>query len=70
MVTDFRTTRAARRLTVMAQLTLELETVQLALPAITKPVDAVVLFADRSTALASSSERVPTVERSGPFTTA
>ena len=54
----------------MAQLTLELETVQLALPAITKPVDAVVLFADRSTALASSSERVPTVERSGPLTTA
>ena len=33
-------------------------------------MDAVTLFAERSTALDSSSDRLPMAERSGPFTTA
>ena len=69
-MTDFSTTLAARRLTATEQLTVPVDTVHDDLPAIRNPLDAVTLFAERSTALASSSESVPTEERSGPFTTA
>ena len=58
------------RLTATEQLTVPVDTVHDDLPAIRNPLDAVTLFAERSTALASSSESVPTEERSGPFTTA
>ena len=70
MVTDFSTTLAARRLTATEQLTVPEDTVHDALPTIRNPLDAVTLLAERSTAFDSSSVRLPTEERSGPFTTA
>ena len=66
-----RATRLTSLETVMAQLAVPpLVTDTIELPAITNPVEAVVLFAERSTAVAWRAERVPMVERSGPFTTA
>ena len=66
-----RATRDARRLTWNEQSTLPVpDTVQEPLPAITKPVVAVVLFAERSTAVSWSAERVLTEEREGPLITA
>src|SRR5574344_491872 len=66
-----RATRLTSLDTVMAQLAVPPEvTVTEALPAITNPVEAVVLLAERSTAVAWRADRVPMVERSGPLTTA
>ena len=65
-----RATLADSRLTATAQFTAPVETVQEPFPAITKPLEAVVLFADRSTAVASRADMVATPDRSGPFTTA
>ena len=69
-MTLLRATLAASLLTATAQLTVPAETVQEPLPAITKPFEAVVLFADRSIAVASRADIVATPDRSGPFTTA